>query len=330
MKRKILITGGAGFIGYHLSKSLLKSPINELLIVDNLQRGKMDDDLKSLLKNKRVVFLNGDLTSMDFFKQLPTDFDHVYHLAAVNGTRYFYEIPHEVLRINVVSLINILEWLKNFSKKPKFMFTSSNEAYAGALDSFDRLPIPTPEDVPLVISDVFNSRWSYGGSKLIGEIFAIHYANFHKIPTLIVRPHNFYGPRAGTEHVIPSLIIKNFKATSPFELYSPEQTRSFCYIDDAVDAMIKLMHKDDIFTDRVVDIFHIGSEEETSIKNLAKTIFKVMKKTPKKIVSKPALEGSVNRRLPKISKIKKTIDWEPKTSLYNGLKKTFDWYKTNI
>lgn len=330
MNDKILITGGAGFIGYHLARKILDGKVEKLFIVDNLRRGKMDEDLKNLLADPRTVFVEGDLTRPEFYSDLPKDFTHVYHLAAVNGTRYFYEVPHEVLRINTLAIIHILDWIKTFPVKPKFMFTSSNEAYAGALEAFNQLPIPTPENVPLIVNDIFNPRWSYGGSKLLGEIFAVHYAQEHKIPTIIVRPHNFYGPRSGTEHVIPALILKSLNGADPFDLYSPKQTRSFCYITDAVTAMQMLMNKPELFDDKIVDIFHIGSEVETSIEDLAEQIFAVTGKRPENIVIKSALQGSVDRRLPDVSKIEKAIGWKERTPLSEGLRKTMEWYKKKI
>ncbi|MBN2094119.1 MAG: GDP-mannose 4,6-dehydratase [Candidatus Zambryskibacteria bacterium] len=326
--KKILVTGGAGFIGYHLIKKLLEDDKNsEIFVIDNLQRGKLDENFSSIVSNKRIKFIQGDLTDLDFYKSLSNNFDHIYHLAAINGTRYFYEIPHEVLRVNTLTLINILEWIKNFPVKPKFLFTSSNEAYAGALETFKQLPIPTPEDVPLIVNDPFNPRWSYGGSKLIGEIFVVHYANQYHIPSIIVRPHNFYGPRAGEDHVIPALSLKIIKKMDPFELYSPKQTRSFCYISDAVEAMVLLMRRESIFDNKNVDLFHIGSSKETSIKELAENLFEIGKWKPKKIIEKPPLPGSVDRRLPDVSKIEKIVGWKTKTSLKNGLRKTFDWYE---
>lgn len=326
--KKILITGGAGFIGYHLANQLLQDSDNQLTLVDNLQRGKMDEDFTRLLESDRVEFLQADLTDPAFYASLPTDFDHVYHLAAVNGTKLFYQIPQEVLRINTLSLIYILEWIRHLSKKPKLCFTSSNEAYAGALESFNQLPLPTPEAVPLVISDTYNPRWSYAGTKLIGEQFVIHYAKAYEFPAVIVRPHNFYGPRAGYDHVLPEWCQKIARGMDPFVLFSPEETRTFCYITDAVMAMQMLM--DAASTNgQPIETVHIGATDEISMRDLAEKLFAVAKWHPKEFDIKPSPPGSVKRRLGDISKIKQLVGWEPTTTLEEGLHHTFSWYQAH-
>lgn len=320
-RKKILITGGAGFIGLHLANHLLDLG-QEVTLLDNFFRSEKDRDLKALLKRPNIRLLKMDITDSSLLKRLDGGYDYVYHLAAVNGTKLFYEIPHEVLRINVQGLINVLSWFKDKNKKGKIMFISSNEAYAGALESFGKLPIPTPENVPLVISDVYNPRWSYGGSKLIGEQFCIHYALKYGFRMSIVRPHNFYGPRAGFHHVVPEFIKRIKNRVDPFPIYGAYDTRSFCYIDDAVKAMAAVMHS------RKTDgqIYHIGSKEETKIKDLAKKLFLIAEWEPNKLKLESSPTGSVKRRLPDISKIKRDVGWEPETKLIDGLKETFNWY----
>lgn len=326
--KKILITGGAGFIGYHLAVHLLSENNDELVLVDNLQRGKMDENLTSLLSDKRISFVQADLTDPAAYSSLPQDFDYVYHLAAVNGTKWFYKMPEEVMRINTLSLVYVLEWIKGLIKKPKLCFTSSNEAYAGALEAFGQLPLPTPENVPLVISDTYNPRWTYAGTKLIGEQFVIYYAAAYHFPAVIVRPHNFYGPRAGYDHVVPEWSQKIAARQDPFVVFSPEETRTFCYIDDAVEAMQLLMDSDTTNA-YPIETVHIGNTDEITMLDLAKKMFVVAGWSPEKFEFKPSPPGSVKRRLGDIRKIKKLVGWEPHTSLDDGLKKTFEWYKVN-
>ena len=324
--KKVLITGGAGFIGYHLAKHLLNGEEIKIVLADNLWRGQMDEDLKDLLKDKRISFLQADVASQEFYSSLDKEFDHIYHLAAVNGTKLFYEIPQEVLRINTLSLIYLLEWAKTLDKKPKICFTSSNEAYAGALSAFNSLPIPTPENVPLIIEDTYNPRWSYGATKAIGEMFVIYYSKAYNIPAVIVRPHNFYGPRAGFGHVIPQMSERLTKKQDPFTVYGSDETRTFCYITDAVEAMQMLM--DSPVTNKLpAETFHIGDVEEITMLNLANKLFEVTGFKPKNLDIQEELAGSVKRRLADISKIKSAIGWEPKTTLDKGLQLTYDWYK---
>jgi nucleoside-diphosphate-sugar epimerase len=162
--KKVLITGGAGFVGYHLSKRLAKKGY-EIVIADNFFRSDDDADLKELLALPNVTLRKLDLTDKAAWDEVGEGYDYVYHLASINGTKLFYEIPHEVLRIGVATTMNVLEWFHSKNNKPnaKILYTSSNEAYAGALEHFNQLPIPTPEDVALVIIDPYNPRWSYAG-----------------------------------------------------------------------------------------------------------------------------------------------------------------------
>lgn len=327
--KKILITGGAGFIGFHLATLLLQQNLAEkLILVDDFSRGKPDADFIALLRDKRITLLDLDLTDQRSYSKLGNSYDHVYHLAAINGTKNFYEMPHEVLRINTLTLLYMLEWFKSNSKNGKFCFTSSNEAYACGMNAFNQLPIPTPENVPLVIDDTYNPRWSYAGSKLIGELFVIHYAQQYRLRALIVRPHNFYGPRAGYDHVIPQFSLRIARKVDPFPIFGVDDTRTFCYIDDAVKAMHMLMDspKTDILP---IETVHIGASDEISILELAKKMFAIAGWKPNSIRPEASPAGSVKRRLADVRKIKELINWQTTTPLEVGLKATYEWYLHN-
>lgn len=327
MPQKILITGGAGFIGYQLARELLSSYGSEceLVLVDNLQRGRADEDFERLRASGRVTFLTLDLTVPENYAKLGNGYDHVYHLAAVNGTKLFYEAPQEVLRINMLSLIYLLEWFRRENAEGKFCFTSSNEAYAGGLISFGTLPIPTPEAVPLVIEDPYNPRWSYAATKLVGELFVIHYAQMYGLRALLVRPHNFYGPRAGYEHVIPELSLRIAKRVDPFPVYGTDETRTFCFIEDAVRAMRLLM--DSPKTDGLpIETVHIGDFSEITMGELAERLFAIAGWKPTTLDVKSSPAGSVKRRLADVSKLQQLTGWKPEVSLDEGLKRTYEWY----
>lgn len=316
---EILITGGAGFIGFHLAKALAEENY-EVTICDNLFRGRMDDDLTRLRKRENVRFINCDLTDKDELKKLGREYDYVYHLAAINGTKYFYEIPHEVLRVGVLSTVNLLEQFKG--TKAKMLFASSSEAYAGTALSFG-VPIPTPEDVPLTVNDVHNPRFSYGGSKLVGELLFINYARAYKFPMTIIRYYNTYGPRMGYEHVISEFCVRILRKEDPFRIYGGNQTRSFCYISDTVKATRLLMES----SETNGEIVNVGNPfEEITIRELAEKMFDLLDFYPAVEVL-PLPKGDVVRRCPNIDKLARLTNFRPEVALTDGLVKTFEWYK---
>lgn len=321
---KILITGGAGFVGYHLAKYLAERGDN-VVICDNFARGREDADFNDLLSKPNVELVICDLTKTEELEKLGNGYDYVYHLAAINHTGLFYKMPDEILRVGILATINILEWMKSKNKEGKIMFTSSNEAYAGIMEAFGNLPIPTAEGVPLVISDPYNPRWSYAGTKIIGELLFIHYSKINKFRMSIVSPHNFYGPRAGTGHVIPDFIERILKKENPFYIYGSEDTRSFCYIDDAIVQMVAVMETKK--TDG--ETIFLGREKETKIIDLAQTLFNVADYHPTIIIGRPSPKGSVRRRRPDLSKLYALTGIKASVSLEDGLRRTFEWYKKN-
>lgn len=279
----------------------------------------MDDELKELIGLENVKYIEADLTKFNSFEKLHDDYDYVFHCAAINGTKYFYEIPDKVLRTNILSAINILDWFVESDSK-KILFPSSSETYAGTMRQFD-LPIPTPEDIPLCIEDTKNPRWSYAGSKISGELLFFNYSKAYSLDMAIVRYHNIYGPRMGYEHVIPEFLLRIYNKTNPFPVYG-NTSRAFCYIDDAVRATELVMKNKNCNG----EIINVGNDlEEISIAGLAKTMFEVLSYNAN-IEIKSTPEGSVDRRCPNIDKLKKLTDYNPKVSLKEGVKLTHNYY----
>ncbi|MBI4093529.1 NAD-dependent epimerase/dehydratase family protein [Candidatus Kaiserbacteria bacterium] len=323
---KALITGGAGFAGYHLARLLVDMGY-EVVLADDLSRGKKDHDLLQLLKNPRVTLVEVDLVDRSVWRLLGEGYDHVYHLASVNGTKLFYEVPHEVLRVGILTSLHAIDWFCNDNGKrdAKIVYASSTEAYAGTLEAFGELPLPTPEDVPLVIADPYNPRWSYAGQKLIGEQLFINFAAKKGFRMGIVRPNNIYGPRAGYEHAIPGIIQRIEMKEEPFMIYGAEETRSFCYIEDAVEGMRRVMES--AKTDNAT--YHVGASEETKISDLTEMLFELAAWRPKGIEAKSSPPGSVKRRLPDVSKIERDTGWRASTNLREGLQRTLTWYQAH-
>ena len=244
---------------------------------------------------------------------MPKDIDFVFHLAAINGTKYFYEIPEKVIEVNVLGTLNFINWIKNTDVN-RIFFASSSEVYG--------LPkiFPTPETESLMIPDPKNPRFSYSSSKMMGEIMIINYARTYGIDYSIARFHNVYGPRMGFEHVIPEFIRKCVKNEKFTIQGNGSETRSFCYISDAVDGIILLSEHHDARN----EIFNIGTEEEVSINRLIELLGEIhgQKITP---ISANFENAGTRRRVPDISKISK-LGYKPKIPLKVGLQKTYDWY----
>lgn len=316
---KALITGGAGFIGFSLSKYLAERDY-DITICDNLFRGQMDEDFRNFIKRDNVRFIKVDLIKKEELDKLEKDYEYIYHLAAINGTKYFYDIPHEVLKTNVLSLINVLDWLTNTECK-KIVWTSSSETYAGTIKT-SKVPIPTPENVPLTIEDVFNPRFSYAGTKIIGELLCINYARRYGFNLSIIRPHNIYGPRMGYEHVIPQFIERVIKRENPFKIYGVEQSRAFCFIEDFIRG-IKSVGESPRTNGEIINIGN--DKEEIKIINLARKIFDISNFHPELEILPPP-KGSVDRRCPDITKAKELVGYKPQIDLNTGLQKTYNWY----
>lgn len=312
-------------MGYHLAKKESDAG-NEITIIDNFERPNFDREFKTLIGRDNVVFLNKDASSETTYKELQIDhYDVVYHLAALNGTSNFYNFPAKVLKIGCLSTIYLLDWIASHSRRPKVIYTSSSETYAGTTNILgDDFPIPTPEDVPLTIDNVKNVRWSYGASKLVGEVAFYCYSKMYDINDFsIIRLHNIYGPRMGAEHVISQFIIRFLDGDRPFRIMGSDQTRSFCFIDDVLNAFEKI-----VSSNVQREIIHVGNDkEEIQITDLAKIIFDIGEEAYN-FDEQPAPVGSVSRRCPQISKLK-ALGVKEQISLREGIDQTFSWYKEN-
>jgi len=315
--KKVLVTGGTGFIGSNLVKALIKRGC-QVRVFDNDFRGSTEN-LREV--TDRIEWMVGDVRSADEMRQAVEGVDTVFHLAYINGTELFYKYPRLVLDVAVRGQLNMIDAAED-SGVENFVYASSSEVYQTALQ------IPTPEEVPLSVPSVANPRYSYGGGKIIAELLLLHYANPSKMKRIIFRPHNIYGPVMGFEHVIPQLVAKMFVASRAFTLPEAQitiqgmgdETRAFCFIDDAVEGIL-------LSADRGSDgdIFHVGRDEETTILDLAFAIGEACG-VKAKISSGPLVQGSTKRRCPDISRLR-SLGYCPRTCLKEGLGKTVAWYK---
>lgn len=320
VSRKILVTGGAGFIGCHLAECLAADGTDEVVLVDNLARGRRDAELQALAARPNVRLLNCDLTSADAYRELGVGYDEVYHLAAIVGVRPVVERPHEVLRVNLSSTLLLCDWLAR-GGGTKILFSSTSEAYAWT-QLFHPLPIPTPEDVPLALVDLTDPRSSYAGSKVCGELIVTQFCHAFAKAFTIVRYHNVYGPRMGYDHVIPELFVRASAGENPLAVYSTEHSRAFCYISDAVDATVAAMRQETANGKTI----NVGNDrEEVTIGAMAAELLKVagIRAT---IEPRAAANDPVRRRCPDISRARALLGYEPQVTLRQGLERTLAWY----
>ena len=319
--KKILILGGAGFIGFNLATQLQKREDHFVTIADNLSRGKMDDSLSNFIRNYNVDFIQGDFTKEEEFKKLETNYDDFYMLAAVVGVNNTLSNPSNIIRINTKLTINTLEWLSRSSVK-NVVFTSTSENYAGTIDHFG-YKVPTPEDIPLSIVDIGHPRYTYAVTKILGESGFLNYAKAYNFKWTVVRYHNVIGPRMGFKHVIPHLAERFTNGNEdPFLMYGYDQTRSFCHVDDAINGTIAAAES----PKSNGEIYHIGSSEEITIEQLIKETGKFFKYSGE-YKEAPTFPGSTARRCPDISKAVKDLGYKPLYSWKESLYMTLEWYK---
>lgn len=320
MSKKVLVIGGAGFIGMNIIQELTSRGGYEITIGDNFFRGKMDDSLKSLVDANNIRVVSADFTNRESYQELDKEYDQLYMLASVVGVEYTQKIPNELIRINTALIFNTLEWLKTVKCK-KVLFTSTSECYAGTIEAFD-YQVPTPEEVPLCIDDITHPRFTYAVTKMLGESGFTQYAKVYGFECTIVRYHNVYGPRMGFKHVIPQVVQRFLKNETPFKVYGFDQTRAFNYISDAVAGTIGAMES----ADTNGEILHIGDmQSEITIEELIHYIGKLMG-FEGEYERQGAHSGSVSRRCPDTSKAQKMIGYSAKVQWEEGVKKTVDWY----
>ena len=317
---KILITGGTGFIGSYLTKRLVDEGAS-VRVFDNNSRGSIDRLDEYINK---VDFVEGDIRNYDQVLDATKGIDTVFHLAYINGTENFYKVPEIVLHVGVKGAINTIDAALACGVR-NYIVTSSSEVYQ------EPTHIPTSEEERIIIPDIKNPRFSYSGGKIITELMTIHCTAKTGMKTVICRPHNFYGANMGQSHVIAEFIMlmkaisNNFtKKEIDFPIQGTgKETRSFCYIDDAIDALLLCTVKG-----KDQEIYHLGTQSEISIENLAKLISDELG-LKIKIKQGELKAGGTTRRCPDIAKIR-LLGFEPQVTLREGIKKMIEWYTNDV
>jgi len=318
MSKAYLVTGGTGFIGSALVRRLVQEG-NQVRVLDNDSRGSIRriEDLGG-----DFSFVGGDIRDAEAVKIATKGVDVVCHLAAINGTEFFYTKPEEVLDVGVKGIVNVIDACIEF-QVPELIIASSSEVYQTPPTC------PTDERVPLSIPDPLNPRYSYAATKIISEMMVLNYGRKYFGRTLICRPHNVYGPDMGEEHVIPQFILRMRRLCreSDGPVAFPIQgtgreTRAFVFVEDFINGLMLVMNYGEN-----LGIYNIGTMEEITIAEVAGLIAGYFGRQIEIVPGRPA-EGATFRRCPDITKLTQ-LGYKPSYSLKDGVLVTAKWYDEN-
>lgn len=315
---RVLITGGAGFIGSHLADAYLERG-DEVYVIDDLSTGRIEN-IQHLKGKPRFHYTIDTVHNHPLTAELVDQCDVVFHLAAAVGVKLIVESPVRTIETNVRGTEVVLSIANK--KKKKVLVASTSEVYGLSTD------VPFREDGNLVMGATTKGRWSYACSKAIDEFLALAYWREKKLPTVVVRLFNTVGPRQTGQYgmVIPTF-VRQALSGRPITVYGDgKQSRCFGYVGDVVGALIKLMdHKD-----AVGNVFNIGSNEEISILQLAQRV-KDLTQSDSEIVFVPYDEAyeegfeDMPRRVPDISKVYNLVGFQPQMSLDGILETVIDY-----
>ena len=316
---RILVTGGAGFLGCHLATALAGDPASDLTVLDNFTRGRDDAELAALVARPNVRCLIADVTDPATYRDLGR-FDEVYHLAGIVGVRNVLHRPVDVVRVNAGGTLRLLEWCCS-GGAARVLFASTSEVYAWT-QLFHPLPVPTAEGVPLALTDLADPRGTYAGSKIFGELAVTQACLAAGTPFVIVRYHNVYGPRMGHDHVIPELYARARAGERPLAVYSAKHQRAFCYVSDAVDATIAAMR----CAGAANRTINIGNDnEEITIAKLAELVLEIAG-SDADIEPRTAANDPIVRRAPDLTLARTLLSYQPRVPLREGLQRTLEYY----
>lgn len=310
--RRILITGGAGFIGSHLTERLVRS--NHVVVLDTFRRDALTG--AELIDHPRVTVVRGDVLDSDCVRRAMDGCDAVVHMASIAGVDTVMKNPVLTMRVAMVGTMNILEAAKDIGGVERVIDFSTSEV-------FGRYAYQVTEFDSTVLGAVGEARWTYAVAKLATEHLALNYYKEFGLPTCSIRPFNIYGPRQVGEGAIHHF-IRRALAGEPLHVHNDgAQIRAWCYIDDIVDAIMLCMES----PDAVGNAFNIGNPRSTvTIYNLAREIVR-LSSSGSPIEFKPWPHADVEIRVPAVGKAKEKLGFEAKVDLEEGLLRTILWYR---
>ena len=310
-KKRVLITGGAGFLGSHLSDRFLREGYH-VIAMDNLSTGSLDN-IAHLMKSPDFEFYHNDVSKFVF---VPGPLHYIMHFASPASPIDYLRMPIQTLKVGSLGTHNLLGLAKD--KRARILVASTSEIYG------DPLVHPQKEDYWGNVNTV-GPRGVYDEAKRFQESITMAYHNYHGLETRIVRIFNTYGPRMRLEdgRALPAFISQAMKGEDITVFGDGSQTRSFCYVDDLVEGIYRLLMSN----------YHlpvnIGNPDEITIRQFAEEIISLTGSTSK-IVNKDLPKDDPKQRQPDISKAKEVLDWEPKFSRAEGLKPTLNYFKEKL
>lgn len=308
MKKRVLITGAAGFLGSHLCDKFISEDF-EVIAMDNLITGDLKN-IEHLFKLAEFEFYHHDVTK---FVHVPGKVDYILHFASPASPIDYLKIPIQTLKVGSLGTHNLLGLARE--KNARILIASTSEVYG------DPLIHPQTEEYYGNVNTI-GPRGVYDEAKRFQESITMAYHRFHGLETRIARIFNTYGPRMRLNdgRVIPAFIGQALRGENLTVFGDGMQTRSFCYVDDEVEGLYRLLLSDYAYP------INIGNPEEITILDFAQEIIKLTG-TDQKIVFKPLPQDDPLQREPDISKARKILGWEPKVSREEGMKKTFEYFK---
>jgi dTDP-glucose 4,6-dehydratase len=308
----IVLTGGSGFIGSHLSKELLKNGENKLIVVDNLLTGNLDN-IQDLLDHENATFIQHDVQD---HIEIDEKVDYVFHLASAASPVAYTENPVNTLKAGSLGTINTLGLARKHGAE--YFLASTSEVYGD--------PLITPQNEEYWGNVNPNGERSmYDEAKRFAEAATATYARSYDIKTKIIRIFNTYGPnmQLNDGRVVTNLIVQALNDEDLTIYGDGSQTRSFSYVSDTVAGIIAMMESNHY------EVFNIGNPYEMTVKELAETILKLTN-SKSEIIYKPLPNDDPQQRRPDISKAKDKLNWEPKVGLETGLNTTIEWIKKEL
>jgi len=312
---KVLLTGGAGFIASHIADALVDK--NELVLFDTGFDGRPISHCR-VLGHKNVRTITGDILDAKAVQRAAEGCDTVVHMAAVVGVKRVHEMPKLTIETNFLGTRNVLEAVDKPAQMHRFVYFSTSEVFGG-------MSFRVEENQPASVGRVNDARWSYSAAKLAGEHLTFAYYREDKLPAVIIRPFNVFGPRRTGDHAVLQFVVRALRGL-PIEVHGDgSQIRSWCYIDDFTDAVVRCLELDEA----IGNDFNIGNPRNTcTILDLAQRIVATVGSKSEVRYSDPGF-SDIDLRVPRLTKARSLLGFEPRWDMVRSLEETCRWYREN-